>query len=248
MPFMRPGVVSVRGLDRKPSSCSPLGGRATISLGPPLPTDSSSLPVTVQPELHGRTGHPANLPREADGPPLLDLARGGAGHARPVTRTAVRSTAPFHPYPRKVGPRLTGEALPVAVCFLWRYPSSANKLPTGGSYPPPCPAVFGLSSHSVKSGRSPRPNHAGALYAAAGAAGCRARSTEIRKPGNPKPEFKHRTLWITMLAKSPHHCHSMGPFETNWGILALGHSGFGFRVSRFRTSISPHISSPTRAW
>ncbi len=85
-----------------------------ISLGPPLPSASCSLPGTGS-----GAGNSSSL---------LGLAPGGVYRATPVTRSAVRSYRTVSPLP--VPPRG-----PSAVCSLLHFPSPRDARPLAGTLP-----------------------------------------------------------------------------------------------------------------
>ncbi len=100
---------------------SPPERRRTISLGPPLPTASSSLPGT-------RVERAA--PR-----PCLALLRVGFAMRPPLPAARCALTAPFHPYLCSRGSHRRS-----ALCGTFR------RLSPPGGYPAPCPVELGLSS------------------------------------------------------------------------------------------------------
>jgi len=119
---------------------------ATISLGPPLPTNSSDLPAPAHPDrVLSAPADQANANMR-----LLDLARGGACLARSVTRPAVCSYHTFSPLPPRpyistvdsvyCEPTAEHVGRRSAVCFLWRFPAITRHqaigwvLPTTVSY------------------------------------------------------------------------------------------------------------------
>jgi hypothetical protein len=91
----------------------------------------------------------AAYPRASSGPDSSArcLALHAVGFAMPPLSPVARwaLTPPFHPYPRRA-------STTQAVSSLWHCPASGvpptcvNGVRTGGRYPPPCPAVLGLSS------------------------------------------------------------------------------------------------------
>ena len=144
-----------------------LSARATISLAVPLPTRSGAL----RPE-HPTRSHRPDKPCWWHGSPsrvsqygpenrthgsenratsgeLLGLARGGVYHAPAVASRAVRSYRTLSPLPVLARPK---PRKPSAVCSLWHFPSPLDHR-AGGRYPPPCPAVLGLSSVGETSSR-----------------------------------------------------------------------------------------------
>ncbi len=99
-------------------------GWATIPLGRPSRTASRDQP--------GRSAM-ARLSRPSpERPSLFGLAPGGACHAVPVSRNAVRSYRTLSPLP----PGEPGSA----VCFLWRYPSARSEDLTGRALPAALPS------------------------------------------------------------------------------------------------------------
>jgi len=149
----------------KPNSV-PLVGAAVIDLGHPLPAASSNLPGTYTHHLgwfseknftcqgaissanpwRGPVGADESAPGQRFDS-LFGLAPGGVCHAGHVAIAAVRSYRTFSPLPFRQNRNS-------AVCSLWHFPAFPP-LPTetGGCYPPPRPAVFGLSSRLSPSDR-----------------------------------------------------------------------------------------------
>ncbi len=85
---------------------------------------------------------PRTLPNRSSQAELLGLARGGVYHAPTVTSRAVRSYRTFSPLPDPSFPCGGGGHRPYVFCGT--FPDPATE--AGGRYPPPCPAVLGLSS------------------------------------------------------------------------------------------------------
>lgn len=84
---------------------------------------------------------------------LLDLARGGVCHAPAVTNRAVRSYRTLSPLPV----RPEGRHRRSALCGTFPRPRSREtNHRAGGRYPPPHPAVLGLSSMPIRR-PTPRP-------------------------------------------------------------------------------------------
>jgi hypothetical protein len=93
---------------------------------------SSRIASRDQPGRNAESRLPALSSRR---PSLFGLAPGGACHAGPVARPAVRSYRTLSPLPPDRGPE--------AVCFLWRYPSGrpgralpAASTPWSPDFPP----------------------------------------------------------------------------------------------------------------
>jgi hypothetical protein len=108
-----------------------------MSLGPSLPTASSSLPGTHE-ACASRSGQ---LLR-----PLFGLAPGGVYHATPVTRSAVRSY-------RTVSPLPVLPEEPSAVCSLLHFPSPRDARPLAGTLP--CGARTFLDTRRCRDPHSP---------------------------------------------------------------------------------------------
>ena len=100
-----------------------------------------------RPRIAARLARPTRTARAGDGPTLASqgapslfgLAPGGACHAVPVTRNAVRSYRTLSPLP--------AQRTAKAVCFLWRYPWArarralpAALSPWSPDFPRPCSA------------------------------------------------------------------------------------------------------------
>ena len=130
-----PAIMAARG--RKPNSVPPAsaglsgsGGRRSFISGRrcrrPRARDPSSC-------------RGPRLPRiETRGRGLLALAPGGVCRAPTVTSRAVRSYRTISPLP------VAASAAHRPCVFCGTFPDPAAGI--GGRYPPPCPAVFGLSS------------------------------------------------------------------------------------------------------
>ena len=128
---------------------------AAISLGLLLPTGSSDLPV---PKIRTRSFPAADCEAEDfQKRGLLGLARGGACHARPVTKPAVRSYRTISPLPQKR-----------RYLFCGAIPRDTVANAADGRYPSPCPVVFGLSSCAYANARGRTACNASASYPAAG--------------------------------------------------------------------------------
>ncbi len=102
-----------------------------ISLDRRLPVGSSTRPALYPADRRYRNSrvNPESSERE-----LLALARGGVCPAPPVTKRAVRSYRTISPLPQRALRRFI---------FCGTFPDPQR---AGGSYPPPCPVVLGLSS------------------------------------------------------------------------------------------------------
>ena len=113
------------------------GGRrarvTTIPLAPPLLAGSSNLPGDSQ---TGRL-----LPACAAAPPYLVLLRAGFCLPPVLPRARCALTAPFHPYPSRLG-RFDAALAPGRYIFC----ATVLRVALTGRYPAHCPAEFGLSS------------------------------------------------------------------------------------------------------
>ena len=131
------------GAGDKPSSVGPGGFRVPLpgwrtcrGVRPFLCARACARAGAVYPPPSARTGRRAGVAGERG---LCDLARGGVCRAPTLTRRAVGFYPAVSPLPDPEEPRAIGGLFSVAL-------SRAPNPGAGGCYPPPCPAVLGLSS------------------------------------------------------------------------------------------------------
>ena len=127
--------------------------RRAVADAVPAAARSTRRPIDRMPERSTRphsAGPAAGDKPQRDPSPkgLHDLARGGVYRAPRVATRAVRSYRTLSPLPDPQSGIAPGSR-PSAVCFLWHCPSPRRD--GAGGYPPPCPAVLGLSSTRVGS-------------------------------------------------------------------------------------------------